>query len=148
VSLDFEDLKESDMDSLISRICSHLESIGCLVDHPRETMSSKPCFVIEEVPDRPGYCKVVEITASGRFGAIYDAQRVVDALESNMASLLAQDDWIRDVVASSNGSQALLASTRRWLLRPQIWEILCTIDSNPVVEYVPSSSAEVDQMIM
>ena len=135
------------MDSLISRICSYLESIGCLVDDPRKTMSSKPCFAIEEVPDRPGYCKVVEITPSGRYGAVYDTQKVLTALESNMTSLLAQDEWIRNAITSKR-SERLLASTRRWLFRPQIWELLRAIDAHPVVEYVPSSSAEVDQIIM
>ena len=135
------------MDSLISRICSYLENIGCLVDDPRKTMSPKPCFAIEEVPDQPGYCKVVEITASGRYGAVYDAQKVFSALESNMTSLLAQDEWIRNAITSKR-SKALLASTRRWLFRPQIWEILRAIDAHPAVEYVPSSSAEMDQMII
>jgi hypothetical protein len=134
------------MHSLTSRICSYVETIGCLVDDPRKTMSSEPCFAIEEV-DRPGYCKVVEIAASGRYGAVCDTQKVLSALESNMASLLAQDEWIRNAITSTR-SEKLLASTRRWLFRPQIWEILRAIDAHPVVEYVPSSSAEMDQMIM
>jgi len=110
-------------------------------------MSSKPCFAIEEMPDRPGYCKIVEITPSGRYGAVYDSQKVFSALESNMTSLLAQDEWIRNAI-TRKGSKALLASTRRWLFRPQIWELLRAIDAHPVVEYVPSGSTEMDQMIM
>jgi hypothetical protein len=64
-----------------------------------------------------------------------------------MTSLLAQDEWIRNAITRKR-SKALLASTQRWLFRPQIWELLRVIDAHPVVEYVPSSSAEVDQMIM